>query len=162
MNIILKHFEFDNSNRIYKALEDGFYNGVIKDVYISVSKNNREMLCATVELKGEKSLNGAHLDGRIEKYYILLNDKYTATKMFGFLQACKIDVKDGDAINIEQLIASNVLLNKNVVVKLKKSSYINKDNEVRECNNISYMKAQEIKQQPVFINPVTVAILNFY
>lgn len=152
MNIILKQFEYKNENRTYKALEDGFYNGVVKDVCITTSKNNREMIVVTIELQGEKMLNGAHLGGRIERLYIMLNDEYTPVKLFSFLQACNIDVKVGDAVNIEQLIASNILINKNVVVKLKKTSYINKNNEVVECNNISYIKASEVKQQSAFIN----------
>lgn len=143
MNIVLKNFEFENVKNEYKALDVGIYNGYIKDVCITTSRSNKKMICVTVELIGEKFLNGAHLGGRVEKYYILLNDLYTASKLYSLLQACNIDVKVGDEINVEQLIHSNVLLNKNVYVKLKKSNYVNKDGILKECNNISYLKRFE-------------------
>ena len=139
MNIILEEYKGTNRN-IYRALEDGIYNGITKDIKITTSKSGKHMIVVEVELQGEKMLNGAHLGGRIERYYIILNDKFSGTKLFGLLQAVGVDVKAGDEINVEQIICSNVMTNKNVLVVLKKTSYKNKDGEIVECNRIAYLK----------------------
>ena len=139
MNIILKEYKSEKTNNIYKALEDGIYNAKIIDVSIKTSKNNNKMLVLNLELVGEKMLNGAHLGGRKEKYFIMLNDKYAGVKMHSLLEGVGIDVKVGDEINVEQLIISNVLINKQVKIKLEKSNYENKDGVDVECNRVKYL-----------------------
>lgn len=139
MNIILKEYKSEKTNNIYKALEDGIYNAKIIDASIKTSKNNNKMLVLNLELVGEKMLNGAHLGGRKERYFIMLNDKYAGVKMHSLLEGVGIDVKVGDEINVEQLIISNVLINKQVKIKLEKSNYINKDGVDVECNRVKYL-----------------------
>ena len=63
--------------------------------------------------------------------------------MFSFLHGAGIDVKVGDEINIHQLIISNVLTGKNVLVKLNKSTYTDKAGNVKECNKVQYIKRTE-------------------
>ena len=147
MNIILEEYKRDNANRVYKALEDGIYDAVISDVKIKMSKQGNKMMVLELELQGDKMFNGAHLGGRHENYFVMLNDKYAGVKLHSLLQGVGVDVKPGDNINVEQLITSNVLQNKNVKVKLQKSSYINKNNEIKECNKVMYLIKAE--QKPV-------------
>ena len=139
MNIILKEYKSEKTNNIYIALEDGIYNAKIIDASIKTSKNNNKMLVLNLELVGEKMLNGAHLGGRKERYFIMLNDKYAGVKMHSLLEGVGIDVKVGDEINVEQLIISNVLVNKQVKIKLEKTNYVNKDGVDVECNRIKYL-----------------------
>lgn len=145
MNIILEEYKRDNSSRTYKALDDGIYDAVISDVKIKISKQGNKMMVLELELQGDKMFNGAHLGGRRENYYIMLNDKYAGVKLHSLLQGVNVDVKAGDNINVEQLMTSNVLQNKNVKVKLQKSSYINKDGETKECNKVMYLIKAEQK-----------------
>ena len=65
--------------------------------------------------------------------------------------ACDVDVKPGDNVNINQLVTSNVLYYKNVRVKLKKSTYLNVNGEVKECNSVSYvLKAEKVVVENTF------------
>lgn len=153
MNIILQEYKNENKNNVYKALEEGMYDAKIIDVRLQRSKTNKQMLCVTFELQGEKMLNGAHLGGRIERYYIVLEDKYAGSKLHTLLQSVGVDVKPGDEINVQQLVTSNVLINKELQVKLKKTNYINANGETKECNAVSYTKA---KVKHNFINTTTV------
>lgn len=139
MNIKLEEFNISNIKSEYKALEDGLYDAKIKDVSLMNSKNGKKMMCVTLELQGEKMVNGVHLGGRNEKYYIVLEDKYAGQKLHSLLTACGVDVKAGDNINIQQLVTSNVMSYKLVKAKLKKTNYINANNEVKECNAVSYI-----------------------
>lgn len=151
MNIILEEFKVENTNNTYKALDEGIYNALIKDIQLTKSKSGKDMMCVTLELQGEKMINGAHLGGRIERYYIVLNDKYAGQKLHTLLMSCDVDVKPGDNVNINQLVTSNVLYYKNVRVKLKKSTYLNANGEVKECNTVSYvLKAEKVVVENTF------------
>lgn len=142
MNIILEEYKNEKKN-VYKALDEGIYDAKIKDVELTTSKKGNKMMVLTIELQGEKMLNGAHLGGRMEKYYILLGDKYAGVKMHSLLKGVGVDVKVGDNINIEQLVVSNVIQGKNVRVKLNKDTYINNKGETKECNRIMYLLQSE-------------------
>lgn len=148
MNIILEEYKRDvKTNDIYRALEDGIYDAKINDVEIKISKNGNRMMCVKIELLGEKMLNGAHLGGRRETYFVMLNDKYAGVKMHSLLTGCGVDVRVGDEINVEQLIVSNVLMNKLVKAKLIKSSYVNKEGKEVECNRVRYLVKADKQQQ---------------
>ena len=154
MNIILQEYKREKTNNEYRALDDGIYSAKITDTSIKTSKRGNKMMVVSLELQGEKMFNGAHLGGRRENYYIMLNDKYAGVKMHSLLEGCGIDVKIGDEINVEQLIVSNVLSNKNVRVRLEKTSYVNKDGVEKECNKVKYLLQDENKVDAIASAPL--------
>lgn len=143
MNITLKNIEHE-SNNIYKALEEGKYDAHIIDVQIKKTKTNRPMLEMTFELEGEKMLNGAHLGGRKERYNILLDTKYTPSILLNALNNLGIDVKDGDEINVEQLVNCGRLMGRECHVYLIKEYYMDSLGEKKEANKIKFLSAKPV------------------
>lgn len=149
MNITLKEMDKSENNNVYRALDEGKYDASVIEISIKRTKTNRPCLELVFELQGEKMFNGAHLGGRKEKYMILLDTKYTASILLNALRALGIDVRDGDEINIEQLVSSDRLMGRECMVYLLKEYYIDSMGEKKEANKIKFLS---LKANPMSIN----------
>ena len=85
-------------NKVFKALPDGDYNASI--ISTTLSTTNRPTLIVEFQLVGEKSVNGAMLNNRKEKYRILLDTEYTADILGKLLKAINYDYED--VLDIEE------------------------------------------------------------
>ena len=124
-------------NKVFKALPDGDYNASI--ISTTLSTTNRPTLIVEFQLVGEKSVNGAMLNNRKEKYRILLDTEYTADILGKLLKAINYDYED--VLDIEELVNQNQIIGKMCSVHLQETTYLAQDGTTKPCNRVKYVKA---------------------
>lgn len=121
---------------VFKALPKGDYNANIISTTLSLEK--RPTLIVEFQLIGEKSVNGAMLNNRKEKYRILLDSEYTVKILKNLFEAT--DYHYGDELDVEQLVKESELVGKMCTVHLDETTFLGRDGQQKPCNRVKYVK----------------------
>lgn len=126
--------------RVFNALPAGDYDCMVDDVKLITTSTGRPMMEVVLKLFGEASYQGAMLNGRKERYRVLLDTKYTGSILFNLLKALKVDVKAGDDIDVNLLITSGNLKGRLCTVVLDEGDYTDREGNVKKTNNVKFIK----------------------
>lgn len=135
--------EKGTTNKVFKALPEGDYQGIVLDSEIKTTKTKRPMLVLKFKLIGEKKLNGAMLDGRTEYLRLLLDSEWTGKIMNNILYSLGFNIEGG--IDVQKMVDQKALNGRLCNVHLVESTY-NKDGVVLPKNDIKYLSKIEEKE----------------
>lgn len=133
-------------NDTFKALPSGEYKGTV--IGATISQTNRPRLIIEFQLIGDKSLNGAMLNNRKEKWSILLDTEYTANILDGLFKGLQYEpaLDDEGSVDIIEIIQNSELIGKLSTIVLEETTYTNQDGEVKPINRVKRIKKLEFEE----------------